>query len=179
MAKPSDPDLAKVRNLVHYVPETGRFFWLPRAPEPNQDPAKIASWNTKYAGKEAFLHSNDGYRYSGIFNRPVKAHRLAMALINGEWPTQEVDHINGDRGDNRAANLRLVTPTENRRNRHAPGVGSSKIVGVSFCKSTKKWAAYLGVRGKQLHLGRFASEHEAAQAREAAKARLWAQQQEY
>ena len=74
-----------------------------------------------------------------------------------------VDHINGDRLDNRRRNLRAATHTENLRNSRKNSRGSSRFKGVSRCKSSGKWRAYIR-SGTQVHLGHFATEEAAARA---------------
>jgi hypothetical protein len=85
----------------------------------------------------------------------VRLHRLIMGAKRGEL----VDHINGDTLDNRRSNLRFATKAENSRNARIKG-GSSRFKGVSF----NGWAAHIRVDGKLKHLGRFATEEEAARA---------------
>jgi HNH endonuclease/AP2 domain len=78
-----------------------------------------------------------------------------------------VDHINGNRLDNRAENLRLVTKSENAINcGKANGDSSSGFRGVSYSKPSKKWRAYATYKGKRSHLGFFNTDVEAALARD-------------
>jgi hypothetical protein len=74
------------------------------------------------------------------------------------------DHINGDTLDNRRSNLRAVSMSGNQQNRTTPGWGSSRHRGVSFCRQTQRWAAQANFQGRHIHLGRFATEEEAAKA---------------
>lgn len=91
-------------------------------------------------------------------------HRLIMK------PKDEiVDHINGDRLDNRKENLRLVTNQQNQFNQHNDGRGSNPRKGVSYRKDRKKWRAYINIDEKQINLGMFLTEEEAIKAREEAE----------
>ena len=87
-----------------YDPETGRFFWRNREGFCPQEGAMTA-------GKEAFISRKpNGYIYARLMGRAIYAHRAAWAISYGEWPKGDIDHINGDRADNRIANLRSPAP---------------------------------------------------------------------
>lgn len=95
-----------LKRLLAYNPDTGALTWTPRVASDFAKHGKEADrrrniWNTKYAGKLVLnaKHSN-GYRYGQIFNQPHFAHRVIWELITGTAPDQ-IDHINGDRSDNR------------------------------------------------------------------------------
>ena len=76
-------------------------------------------------------------------------HRIIWAIHNGEDPGElQVDHINGKRNDNRIGNLRLVTPSENDRNRNIRKGNVSGVTGVSYHKGKKMWDAGIGYKGK-------------------------------
>jgi len=95
---------------LEYDPETGVFIWKPRTTDDK-------SWNTKFAGEVAGSINNHGYRRIGIDGKIYMAARLAWLYVHGEWPKNEIDHINRVRDDNRMVNLRDVTSTENSNNR--------------------------------------------------------------
>lgn len=90
----------------------------------------------------------------------VRMHRLLL----GASPSQEVDHVNGNKLDNRKSNLRFCSHAENGRNR-GPNLNSrSGIKGVTWCKSTGSWSAEISKLGKKARLGRFSCPLEAADA---------------
>jgi hypothetical protein len=90
------------------------------------------------------------------------AHRLAWFLYHGVWPKEQVDHINNVRDDNRILNLREATSFENQCNRK-PQVGcSSKYKGVSYKKQDCKWQAQIQINYKNIYLGLYHNEEEAA-----------------
>jgi hypothetical protein len=95
----------RLRQLLHYDPERGVFTWLSRPAE--------RSWNTRFAGTRAGTINGLGYVVIGILGRRYKAHRLAWLYVHGEWPGRELDHINCDKSDNRIANLRPATRSQN------------------------------------------------------------------
>jgi len=106
----------------------------------------------------------DGHGYAVRTDENRKHVRMHRAILNASEGVQ-VDHINGNRRDNRRSNLRLCSHAENGRNRRKQRPQSRSIFkGVSFHKATSKWRSYLRVEWHLLHLGLFASEIEAAKA---------------
>lgn len=168
-----------LRQLLRYEPETGRFFWRPRDGSwfcsGGRTTAEHAAstWNTKYAGKEAFLRDNGrGYLAGRVLNVGVSAHRAAWAIQTGQWPEHEVDHINGHKHDNRWENLRAATRSQNQFNRPARKDNSSGAKGVYFDKRSGKWAAQIRHNGKRFNLGLHASVDMASAAYRAGSERL-------
>ena len=97
---------------------------------------------------------------------------MGMHLSKGSVGSPEVDHVNGNRLDNRLVNLRVVNRQRNNINRTAQ-VGRSKFVGVSFLKRAGLWRAYIGKDGKRHDLGYFKEEIDAAIARDRAAVELY------
>ena len=94
---------------------------------------------------------------------------MIWAHFYGEWPTDEIDHINGNRNDNRIKNLRQVSRQENSRNMAAPSSNTSGVVGVCFCNTRMMWMSYINLMGKMRHLGFFNSFNDAVAKRKAAE----------
>lgn len=118
-------------------------------------------------GRAWYIHSDrDGRFYmigsNWINGRTVK--RYLHRVIMNAPPGVEVDHINGDTLDNRRCNLRLCMRRENGRNQKPQMGRSSQYKGVSWRKQCQKWSAQIKVDGKQIHLGLFNEEVEAARA---------------
>ena len=91
-----------------------------------------------------------------------RVHREVWEQANGPIPDgYEIDHINGQRADNRLENLRLVTRQENMRNAKIYNTNTSGVVGVTWKRDKQKWRAYVVVDYKQIHLGYFADWFEA------------------
>lgn len=105
-----------------------------------------------------------GYRQITVARRQVAAHRVAWCLHYQYWPDSIVDHIDGDRDNNRIDNLRKATPTENAQNRCSCKNTSSEFKGVDFHKHTDKWRARIKTSIGTLHLGHFDTEEEASDA---------------
>ena len=110
--------------------------------------------------------NSQGYAYRNDWNggkqRKLYMHRVIMGIANMGRGI-EVDHINGDKLDNRRDNLRLCTRGHNNAARRRQG-GSSEYRGVTWAKDKQRWQAQIGYRGKNKVLGRFKTEEEAARA---------------
>lgn len=97
-----------------------------------------------------------GYMRICVDGRRYLAHRVAWMYVHGVWPSSLIDHINGDRADNRLCNLRDVSQSVNQQNVTRPRKhGTSGFLGVTLCKSTGRWAARIRINGKKVSLGRF------------------------
>lgn len=171
--------IATLRKLVRYNPDTGKLFWNERE-ESDFPPVKRGSspfltgtWNRRHAGKEAFCQTNKkGYKVGKLLGRYAAAHRVAWAMAYGRWPINQIDHINGDRSDNRLRNLREVTLVENSRNTKRPSTNTSGHIGVGYHKNVGKWFAHISVSRKMRHLGYFADKADAIAARLTAEREL-------
>ena len=172
------PSPEVLRQLLRYEPETGKLFWLARNPDWFSDGGKAAShssavWNTNFAGKAALATiMANGYLAGKILGKGVYAHRAIMTMDSGRWPDHEVDHINGDPSDNRMANLRLATRSQNALNTCLSKRNASGWRGVWFDGARQKWAAMIGHDGKRTSLGRFGSKDAAIAAYAEASERL-------
>lgn len=158
-----------VRELLKYYPDSGKFIWKERRPQWFLSTRDCKGWNTKFAGKPAFIHVDaNGYVVGRILGKRQKAHRIAWLYVFGEMPSM-VDHINGDTEDNRIANLRIITPSENQKNCKRRTDNSSGCTGVVWYKSIGKWGATYFSKGKRHHLGVFENFDDAVTARKAAE----------
>lgn len=174
MASKALPPQDVLRQLLSYDPETGRLLWKERGPEwftsgYHSAETRAKQWNAKNAGKEAFSANTVGYRYGAIGNVNYLAHRVIWKLVTGHDPDQ-IDHISGDRSDNRWLNLRDVNETQNKRNMSIPSHNTSGAVGVSYDASRGRWSAYITLGNKKVSLGRHDSFEAALAARKCAEA---------
>lgn len=120
----------QLRELFHYDPSTGKLT------------RKSGPWKDTPVGNLSAV----GYITVSVRNSRFYAHRIAWAIHHGEWPVL-IDHINGNRSDNRIENLRNVTQYENMQNRHRPTKRSSSgILGVTAVGS--KWHMHIMSRGE-------------------------------
>lgn len=173
------PSQDLLQAIVTYDPETGLFAWRARpvwtfAPKPGWSAEVVARmWNGRWAGKPAFVNRlNTGYLCGLINNVAYQAHRVAWKVTTGNDP-EFIDHINGNKADNRIANLRDVSHTANMRNVRQRKDCSSGHPGVTFFKPTGKWQARIGVKRAngdgRISLGHFDTLEEAVAARKAAE----------
>lgn len=140
-----------VRAQLDYDPETGVF-------------ARRIRYHHRRASTKAGNRNHDGYVQINLGGRKYQAHRLAWLWVYGEWPDGQVDHLNGDRGDNRLANLRLATPAINSQNKRRPQKNNrSGYLGVHR-RPSGTFRAQIGVAGRTIKLGTFSTAAEAAEA---------------
>lgn len=140
------PPVEELRNKLRYDPISGFLY-------------------SAKTGRRVFTNVHySGYLKGAIFNRTFTAHRICMALHLGYWPEGEVDHINGDRSDNRIKNLRVVTRSQNQKNCYRRKDNTSGHVGVAKRKNGS-WQAYISNNGARIYLGTFSSRQEAIKAR--------------
>lgn len=119
-------------------------------------------------GDEAGYTDAYGYRRVYISGKNYAVHRLVWELVHGVSPTKPLDHIDGNKQNNRISNLREVTPMENSQNRvNARKDSSSGVLGVGFHQG--KWRARIRVNKKRIELGSFDSLEDAAAAYQNAK----------
>jgi hypothetical protein len=90
-----------------------------------------------------------------IDGRQYAAHRLAWLHMTGEWPPADIDHANGDPGDNRWNNLRAATRAQNISNGRKRSTNTSGFKGVSWRSAKEKWQAAITVNGLKRFLGYF------------------------
>ncbi|WP_196487147.1 HNH endonuclease signature motif containing protein [Burkholderia vietnamiensis] len=141
--------LEQFQELLTYEPDSGIFRW-------------IVSRGPVHPGHIAGSVFGGGYVYVCINTHRYMAHRLAWLFVNGSWPTCFIDHINGDRADNRIANLRDVSCSVNTQNQKRPRSDNrSGLLGVSIVASTGKYRAAIKVDGKSIWIGDFNDPYEA------------------
>ena len=162
MTNPNDPiRRPSPEALVHMLrldESTGRLFWKPRD-------NTIAGWNDRCAGRETFTRTDrKGYKIGTLLNRHAKAHHVVWALSYGEWPSGIVDHIDGDKANNKPSNLRLASPSQNNFNSKVYSNNKSGLKGVSWHKARSKWIAQIAARGCSKMLGYFDTKEAAHEA---------------
>jgi hypothetical protein len=116
-------------------------------------------------GYEVGYEDSDGYRVVKVLGRKFKTHHVVWYLCKGRWPEMNLDHINGDKLDNRFENLRELSHEQNLRS-FASIRGAIPFRGVCFDKATSKFSAQAGCNSKQKHLGYYDTAEKAALARD-------------
>ncbi len=120
------------------------------------------TWNTKYSGKNTGYVRKNGYLSLIVGGKEYSAGRLAWLLHYGIWPDGEIDHINGNRIDNRIFNLRIVTRSENAINKkNLQSNNTTGFKGVWKRKNVDTWCAEICKDLKRMKLGSFESPEEA------------------
>lgn len=151
---PISPETEQLlREVLHYDPETGEFRWT----------RTVHSHAVK--GSLAGTIGKKGYRIIQLNKRLFSGQQLAMFLTKGKWPEFEVDHINGNKLDNRMVNLRDVNHSVNMRNQNIPHKRkhtNSGYIGVSYHKASGKWSATLNYKNvAKKHIGIYDTPEEA------------------
>lgn len=137
----------EARRRLAYDPETGKLTWKQLR-------------NSKRIGEEARSLDVSGYVQVNIAGTMVKGHRLAWLIHFGVWPEGDIDHINGNRADNRIANLRAVTNAVNCQNKRK-ALPKSKTGVLGVVKVGERYQANIHVNRKKRYLGSYATPDEA------------------
>jgi hypothetical protein len=103
----------------------------------------------------------DGYVQLYIENQRQYAHRVAWRLYYGEWPDRSIDHIDGNKSNNKISNLRLADMSQQKANARINSNNTSGYRGVHWNTAANKFQALLKHRGRAYHLGLFATAKEA------------------
>lgn len=145
-------DASTLRKVLDYDPRSGVF-------------TRRTGGRGVAAGDVAgCLDKRRGYLLIRVGGRLYKAHRLAWLYVHGEWPPNEIDHVNCEKNDNRIANLRLATGSQNQANKRLQANNTSGAKGVSWLANRNKWKARIRINGKLKHLGHFERIEDAADA---------------
>lgn len=161
------PDQEQILKDLDYDPDTGKLTWLPRPKEDFATSQAYGTWNARFAGRPALNRPTpEGYLRGRYRYDVYTAHRIIWKLMTGEEPV-EIDHINGVRADNRIANLRSVSVSENRKNMRISSMNTSGISGVS--ETSCGWTARICINTKAIWLGCYKTRDEAVAARIAAE----------
>lgn len=154
MFNPAPMPVNDLRAILGYDHETGRFWW------------KVLRGGPAQKGSPAGCWQRTGYLVIRILGKNYHAHRLAWYLIHEMWPPADIDHRNSIRNDNRIANLRLATRSQNRENT-ANRQPLSGYRGVS-CHVTRhgkeRWHAKTHINSRETYLGVFDTPKEAHEA---------------
>ena len=144
----------RAKYLLSYDAESGVIKW------------NVNKGSRVKAGDTAgYFDKSNGYVLTRVDRKKYYNHRLAWLLTYGEWPIDEIDHINGDRTDNRIVNLRPVTRSENLKNSRMSKYNSSGITGVRWGKRDRAWLVSVSTK----HVGYYKDFFEACCARKSSE----------
>ena len=136
-------DQEKLKAILSYDPVSGKFTWI-----------KSKGRGMHFRSGEAGTIHIKGYRYIRFNGQSVFAHRLAWLYMTGDWPTCQIDHIDGVKDNNRWSNLRAATNGQNQQNlAGAKGVTKTGSLGITFRRGM--FEARIQSGGKRKHLGTF------------------------
>lgn len=150
----------RLRELVNYDPESGLMTRL------------VRSANIKSGAAVGCVRSDNGYLVARIDGALYRVHRLVWLYVHGDWPSGVIDHINGDRRDNRIQNLRDTSQQTNVHNsRYQARKSATGLQGV-YKYGASKFRAQITVNRRFIHLGCFPTAELAHEAYKDAKKRL-------
>lgn len=155
----------EIRGLFDLNTETGQLRW------------KTSTSRGRYTQRVAGSPHRLGYVQVKIGKKSYLAHRIVWAIVYGEWPSCQVDHIDGNKANNAVSNLRLVTTSQNAQNRAINGVKTaSGLMGAIYVPGTSRrrecWESRIKLNGVSTYLGRFKTPEEAQTAYLSAKKNL-------
>lgn len=145
----------RLKEILDYEAETGKLIW------------KVTRNQFVHKGDTAGSVRKDGYLDVCFDGKHYLAHRLIWCYFHGSWSKKYIDHIDGDRLNNRITNLREVSKSQNGFNRPKTKANSSGHKGVSIItkkKTNKPFVASSTLNGKHIWLGQYATIEEAIEA---------------
>ena len=134
-----------MKRILHYEPNNGLFTWI----------LKQTPKSRIRTGEIAGSLNSHGYLRIRIDRHEYLSHRLAWFYIYGNWPEEQIDHINRNRTDNRILNLRSASHSENQQNKSIQKNNKSGAKGVYWNKKDHKWMVRIAVNGRRYFIGLF------------------------
>ncbi len=153
--------LERLKRDYEYNPETGYFTF------------KSSRGGKRKGSKANSVMSYCGYIRITVGNVRYLAHRMAWLYVTGKLPVDQLDHINGNRQDNRFVNFREVTDQQNKFNKLKICTNTSGVKNVHWCKKTKTWNVTMMRSKKSMYFGSFSTIEEAKVVAEAVRERLY------
>ena len=150
-----------VREIFHYLPETGELRW------------KVGNGRNVKPWQIAGSINGHGHRIVKVKGKSMQAHRLIWLYVYGNFPNNVIDHKNRIASDNRLDNLRDVSQTDNAQNIGLPKHNKSGHIGVSWIKTHNSWTVYIKVNKKNKWLGYYKCLDEAVAARKAGECKYY------
>lgn len=153
------PDAEYLRECFGYDPDTGVLTWRERPLSHFPTDAFCDAFNRRWAGRSAGAVARQKYGSVRVLVKvncaSFQCARLVWTLQTGKTVFGVIDHIDGDATNNRWANLREVTTTQNGQNRTHKSKSEGGFVGVNLCRRTGKWRAGVTLNKKFVWLGHY------------------------
>jgi hypothetical protein len=146
--------IVEARKKYKYDEKTGNFYWAIKPKNGN-----------KSIGDLAGSIDSNGYLTLRVFNKIIKAHRLAWAFCYGNFPNKVIDHINHIKTDNRIHNLRDVSNAENLHNPRGSQI-NNKLNLLNIRKKQNKYVVQINKAQKRFHIGVYKTINDALRARD-------------
>lgn len=159
------PPVDYLASILKCDASTGFLEWKERPEKSFENKAHWVSWSNRCAGQPAgtaVSKKNKKYIKVSIGKNSHYAHRVVWAMVYGAWPSDEIDHVNGDSEDNSISNLRIVDRKGNCQNQGLQSRSKSGYCGVNWHEQTGMWRARVKMDGKEYFLGLFSDPAEAA-----------------
>jgi hypothetical protein len=154
-----------LKELLYYDKTTGNLYWKSRNESWFKSYGDFVRWNARLAFKPAFYSvDKDGYRQGRVLGTTYQTHRIIWFMTYGSWPNN-IDHINGDKSDNRLENLRSVDTSENNKNKRPYRNNTTGRIGVYLNKTNNKWKVSIGSKQTYKFLGYYDDWDEACRVR--------------
>lgn len=147
------PSIDYLRECFDCDSDSGLLIWKARPRRHFKDERSYATTNSRFAGQAAGAVTRWGYVYVQLGSERIHAHRIIWAINTGAWPSRFLDHINGDKADNRIANLREADRSQNGANR--PVSPKNKVGLKGVCPHGRRFRAQIKTREKVIYLGMF------------------------
>lgn len=145
------PTVERLREVLNYDPETGIFTWRQHRKSP-------------MIGQLAGGYRKPGYLFISVDERKVGGHRIAWAMVHGEWADKLIDHKNCNPSDNRIENLRLADKSLNGHNSGPQINNTSGYKCVYWSKQRHKWKAQTVINGAEHYIGLYETKEAAHEA---------------
>lgn len=141
-----------LKEVLKHDIDTGNFIWV----------KKTSPKSRVNIGEIAGNLNNDGYRRIKLNGKKYQEHVLVWFYHYGKFPNEFLDHVDGDKANNRLENLRECSQGENNRNRAIASNNTTGFRGVTFCKQNGKFKATAHFNGEKIHLGYYITDLEAS-----------------
>lgn len=142
-------NINEIFERLGYIKETGQIFW--------KKPLRKKSLINKIINRI----SNNGYVIVKIYNTRIQIHRIVWLFENGTWPNGVIDHVDGNKLNNKYNNLRVVTMRTNSQNRKEHRNGNLLGAHKNTKSNKNQWASRIQINGKSIYLGSFRTQVEA------------------